>query len=104
LDQPLRIYVHAALIEQAMFNVLENAAKFSPDGVPIELKVVQLNHQQIQIMISDQGQGISEAEREKMFDMFYTMQKGDRGQHGIGLGLTIVKALVGAHMGQISAS
>lgn len=104
LNQPLSIYVHAALIEQAIFNVLENAAKFSPDGIPIALKVLQLNDQQVQIMISDQGQGISEAERDKMFDMFYTMQKGDRGQYGIGLGLTIVKAIIGAHMGQISAS
>ena len=40
----------------------------------------------------------------EFFDMFYTMQRGDRGQYGTGLGLTIVKAIIGAHMGQISAT
>ena len=48
--------------------------------------------------------GIPEDERERIFDMFYTMERGDRGQYGTGLGLTIVKAIIGAHMGKISAS
>jgi two-component system sensor histidine kinase KdpD len=101
--EPVSLFVHAALIEQAVFNVLENAAKFSPQGVPVEVEVLQLNQEQVQIVISDQGEGIPEDERNRIFDMFYTMQRGDRGQYGTGLGLTIVKAIVGAHMGQISA-
>ncbi|MCH4243701.1 sensor histidine kinase [Acinetobacter gerneri] len=100
----LSLFVHAALIEQAIFNVLENAAKFSPEDEAVELDVEKLNDQQIQISITDQGQGIPEDERNRIFDMFYTMQRGDRGQYGTGLGLTIVKAIIGAHMGQISAS
>ena len=52
----------------------------------------------------DQGQGIPEDERDRIFDMFYTMERGDRGQYGTGLGLTIVKAIIGAHMGEIVAS
>ena len=103
-SEPLNLFVHAALIEQAIFNVLENAAKFSPDDKPVELEVAKLNDDQVQIAINDQGQGISKDEREQIFDMFYTMQKGDRGQYGIGLGLTIVKAIIGAHMGQILAT
>jgi len=51
----------------------------------------------------DQGIGIPEDEREQIFDMFYTMQRGDRGKTGTGLGLTIVKAIIGAHMGSIEA-
>lgn len=100
----LSLFVHAALIEQAIFNVLENAAKFSPEDEAVELDVEKLNDQQIQISITDQGQGIPEDERNRIFDMFYTMQRGDRGQYGTGLGLTIVKAIIGAHMGQISAT
>ncbi|VXA57690.1 sensory kinase in two-component regulatory system wtih KdpE, regulates high-affinity potassium transport system [Acinetobacter proteolyticus] len=101
-DDLPQLHVHPALIEQAIFNVLENAAKFSPDDVPIEVKVYQ-EHQFLQIDIMDQGIGIPEDEREQIFDMFYTMQRGDRGKTGTGLGLTIVKAIIGAHMGSIEA-
>ncbi|RZF52135.1 sensor histidine kinase KdpD [Acinetobacter halotolerans] len=97
-----QLYVHPALIEQAIFNVLENAAKFSPDDIPIEVKIQQ-HETELQIDIVDQGVGIPEDEREQIFDMFYTMQRGDRGKTGTGLGLAIVKAIIGAHMGSITA-
>lgn len=103
-QESLSLFVHAALIEQAIFNVLENAAKFSPENKAVIIDVIQMNDNEIEVAISDQGQGIPEDEREQIFDMFYTMQRGDRGQSGTGLGLTIVKAIIGAHMGQISAS
>lgn len=97
-----QLYVHPALIEQAIFNVLENAAKFSPDNVPIEVNIQQVESY-LQIEIEDQGTGIPENEREQIFDMFYTMQRGDQGKKGTGLGLSIVKAIIGAHMGSIEA-
>ncbi|KXZ66249.1 sensor histidine kinase [Acinetobacter venetianus] len=96
------LYVHPALIEQAVFNILENAAKFSPENVPIEVNIQQIESY-LQIEIEDQGIGIPEDEREQIFDMFYTMQRGDRGKTGTGLGLSIVKAIIGAHMGSIEA-
>lgn len=97
-----QLYVHPALIEQAIFNVLENAAKFSPEDIPIEV-IIQQQDAFLQIEIEDQGVGIPENEREQIFDMFYTMQRGDRGKTGTGLGLSIVKAIIGAHMGTIEA-
>ena len=103
-QESLSLFVHAALIEQAIFNVLENAAKFSPENKAVMIEVQQVNEKEIEIAITDKGQGIPEGERERIFDMFYTMQRGDRGQYGTGLGLTIVKAIVGAHMGKIMAS
>ena len=103
-EEVVSLFVHAALIEQAIFNVLENAAKFSPEDEAVEIEVKKVNDEQVQIAISDQGLGIPEDERNRIFDMFYTMQRGDRGQYGTGLGLTIVKAIIGAHMGQISAT
>ena len=103
-EQSLSLFVHAALIEQAIFNVLENAAKFSPEQQAVIVDVMQVGDNEIEIAISDQGQGIPEDERDRIFDMFYTMERGDRGQYGTGLGLTIVKAIIGAHMGKISAS
>ncbi|OTG69336.1 histidine kinase [Acinetobacter sp. ANC 4470] len=103
-EEAVSLFVHAALIEQAIFNVLENAAKFSPEDEAVEIEVKKVSDEQVQIAISDQGLGIPEDERNRIFDMFYTMQRGDRGQYGTGLGLTIVKAIIGAHMGQISAT
>ena len=103
-QESLSLFVHAALIEQAIFNVLENAAKFSPENKAVMIEVQQVNENEIEIAITDKGQGIPEGERERIFDMFYTMQRGDRGQYGTGFGLTIVKAIVGAHLGKIMAS
>lgn len=103
-DETLSLFVHGALIEQAIFNVLENAAKFSPEDKAVTIHVAKRTENEIEIAISDQGQGIPEDERDRIFDMFYTMERGDRGQYGTGLGLTIVKAIIGAHMGNIVAS
>ena len=98
-----QLYVHPALIEQAIFNVLENAEKFSPPDKPISIVVTIPEQNRLQIDMIDEGAGIPEQERQAIFDMFYSMQRGDRGSSGTGLGLTIVKAIVGAHMGSIEA-
>lgn len=94
--------VHPALIEQAIFNVLENAAKFSPVNKPIGVTAYTDTGQMI-IEITDEGPGIPEAERERIFDMFFSVERGDRGQHGTGLGLTICQGMVGAHGGRVQA-
>lgn len=97
------IHVHPALIEQALFNVMENAAKFSPPGKSIGVQVRPTEKGELQINISDLGPGIPEDERRRIFDMFYSVERGDRGKQGTGLGLTIVQGIVGAHMGSVEA-
>jgi len=97
------VHVHPALIEQAIFNVLENAAKFSPPGEPIKVHARLVDGGAVRIDISDQGPGIPEDERRRIFDMFYSVERGDRGKQGTGLGLTIVQGIVGAHMGKVEA-
>ncbi|WP_137918253.1 sensor histidine kinase KdpD [Hydrogenophaga sp. 2FB] len=97
------IHVHPALIEQALFNVMENAAKFSPPDEPIRVQARPAGGHTVQIDISDLGPGIPEEERRRIFDMFYSVERGDRGRHGTGLGLTIVQGIVGAHMGKVEA-
>jgi len=94
------LFVHAALIEQALINVLENAARFSPAQGRLELQV-SVHDEQLHFAVSDQGPGIPLAEREKIFDMFYTAARGDRGGQGTGLGLAICQGMIGAHGGQI---
>ncbi|WP_223483768.1 sensor histidine kinase [Pseudomonas sp. A-RE-19] len=95
------LYVHAALIEQALVNVLENAARFSPPHGRLELRA-GVNDSELFFSVSDEGPGIPEEERAKVFDMFYTAARGDRGGQGTGLGLAICQGMIGAHGGRIS--
>lgn len=97
------IHVHPALIEQALFNVMENAAKFSPPDEAIRVMVRRTEEGMLRIDVSDKGPGIPEDERRRIFDMFYSVERGDRGRHGTGLGLTIVQGIIGAHMGSVEA-
>ncbi|MBP5945309.1 MULTISPECIES: sensor histidine kinase [unclassified Pseudomonas] len=97
------LYVHAALIEQALVNVLENAARFSPPDGQLQLNA-GANDNEIYFSVSDEGPGIPEDERAKIFDMFYTAARGDRGGQGTGLGLAICQGMVGAHGGRISVA
>ncbi|WP_406625629.1 ATP-binding protein [Acidovorax sp. SDU_ACID1] len=97
------IHVHPALIEQAIFNVLENAAKFSPTGEPVKVQAKLTEGDTVRIDVTDQGPGIPADERRRIFDMFYSVERGDRGKQGTGLGLTIVQGIVGAHMGKVEA-
>ncbi|MBV6288127.1 sensor histidine kinase [Pseudomonas aegrilactucae] len=94
------LYVHAALIEQALINVLENAARFSPVHGRLELRV-SVEAGLLCVAVADQGPGIAVEDRARIFDMFYTAARGDRGGQGTGLGLAICQGMIGAHGGQI---
>ena len=97
------LYVHAALIEQALVNVLENAARFSPPHGRLQLRA-GTDDGELFFSVSDEGPGIPEEDRAKIFDMFYTAARGDRGGQGTGLGLAICQGMVGAHGGRISVA
>jgi two-component system sensor histidine kinase KdpD len=99
------ISAHGALLEQALFNVLENAAKFSPPGEPVQVTAERAGEAPGNLLIDviDRGPGIPVEERRRIFDMFYSAERGDRGGRGTGLGLTIVRGMVGAHGGRVEA-
>ncbi|MEF3081686.1 sensor histidine kinase KdpD [Luteimonas sp. SMYT11W] len=104
------VWVHPALVEQALFNVLENAAKFSPPDAPIHVEARAISAPDpgdtrawLRIDVLDAGPGIPEDERSRIFDMFYSVERGDRGRTGTGLGLTICQGMIGAHGGAVSA-
>jgi two-component system, OmpR family, sensor histidine kinase KdpD len=93
--------VHAALLEQAIFNVLDNAIKFSPEGAPIVIRCA-LEQASILVSITDMGPGIPEEEQERVFERFHTAEKGDRRKSGSGLGLTICRGMIAAHGGTVT--
>ncbi|QWT19627.1 sensor histidine kinase KdpD [Bacillus sp. NP157] len=96
------LHVHPALIEQALFNILENAASFSPPGEPVRV-IVRTEAGRLLVDIADAGPGIPEDERARIFDMFYSVSRGDRGKQGTGLGLAICRGMIGAHGGSVEA-
>lgn len=96
------IWVHPALVEQALFNVLENAVRFTPRGRAVRIEAGDDPEGRLRIDVCDEGPGIPEAERRRIFDMFYSVERGDRGG-GSGLGLTICQGMIGAHGGTVEA-
>jgi two-component system sensor histidine kinase KdpD len=96
------LHVHPALIEQALFNILENAARFSPPGEAVRVSMHR-DGEFLLIEVSDRGPGIPEDERTRIFDMFYSVSRGDRAPQGTGLGLAICRGMIGAHGGSVEA-
>ena len=96
------LWVHPALVEQAIFNVIENAAKFSPAGEAIAIDARDIDGV-LRIDVADRGPGIPEDERKRIFDMFFSVERGDRGRQGTGLGLAITQGMIGAHGGGVEA-
>jgi len=96
------LWVHPALVEQAIFNVIENAAKFSPPCDSIAIEAADVDGE-LRIDVRDRGPGIPEEERKRIFDMFFSVERGDRGNQGTGLGLAITQGMIGAHGGSVEA-
>jgi two-component system sensor histidine kinase KdpD len=90
------------MLEQIFYNVLENAVRYSPDGSRIEVSAAVVEAS-VTITISDQGQGISPADLELVFDRFYR-SRSSYPHEGSGLGLSIAKGFTQAFHGSIKAA
>jgi two-component system sensor histidine kinase KdpD len=93
------IHVDPALFEQVLFNLLDNAAKYTPARSPLELDVTRRD-ESTRVAISDRGPGVPEDERERLFDKFYRGHTA-QGAPGAGLGLAICRGIVEAHGGTL---
>lgn len=98
-EGPLSFEGDRVLIKQAVANLLDNALKYSPAGREVRIYLVKANGL-IQIRIVDQGIGISETDLPRIWERLY---RGDKSRHepGLGLGLSLVKAIVEAHGGKM---
>jgi two-component system, OmpR family, sensor histidine kinase KdpD len=92
----------AVLFEQVLFNLLDNAAKYSPAGSRIDLRAKR-DGELVEIEVVDEGPGIPPADFERIFDKFYRVQAQDRRRAGTGLGLAICRGFVEALGGWIVA-
>lgn len=91
-------------MEQAIENVLTNAVKFTPRGGSVSVTVSHLEEgDQLFIAITDTGIGMTDDDKRRVFDRFYRASAArQNGVQGIGVGLSIVKAVVSAHGGEVS--
>jgi two-component system sensor histidine kinase KdpD len=95
--------VDPVLFEQVLFNLLDNAAKYAPEGSAIGIRGWQ-EANAILLSVTDEGPGIPAGDMERIFDSFYRVRKGDHVQAGTGLGLSICRGFVEAMGGTITAA
>jgi two-component system sensor histidine kinase KdpD len=99
-DLPL-VWVDATLVVQVFTNLLENAAKYTPPGTEIVVAARDAGDE-VHVTVDDNGPGLPGGDPERLFDKFQRgIQEGTI--VGVGLGLSICRAIVRAHGGTITA-
>ena len=88
------------LIEQVLINLVENALKYTPPESPIDVSV-RLGQGHVAVEVANRGPGVPRGDEEKVFEKLYRVPSSARGDGGVGLGLTICRAIVTAHEGHI---
>jgi two-component system sensor histidine kinase KdpD len=90
------------LFEQILFNLLDNAAKYTAPGTPIRIEA-RTQDNVLMLSVADEGNGIPPGDLEKIFDKFYRVHAADRKRAGTGLGLAICRGFIEAMGGTILA-
>lgn len=100
-DELIMAKMDSQLIIQVLINIVNNAIQYTPPGSHIIISAKH-NLQMVLVEISDDGDGICDESKEKLFEMFYTADNvhGD-GRRGLGLGLALCKSIIAAHGGTI---
>ncbi len=103
-EGPNQILADPGRVLQIFYNLINNAIKYTPEGGSVEVKAWADSHSGV-FQVSDTGYGLSESEREHLFDLYFRTESSQQSQvRGSGLGLYIVKSLVDAQHGQIEVS
>jgi signal transduction histidine kinase len=102
LEAPCPAWVDAARMRQVFGNLLDNALKYTPEGGSICISATRQNGRAI-VRFRDTGVGIPPEEQDKIWLRLYRGDKS-RAQRGLGLGLSLVKAIVEAHQGSVAVS
>lgn len=97
------IFVDASSIAEVIYTLLDNAAKYSPKSSKIRISARRAENEMVEIAVEDEGKGIEEKMREKVFDKF--VRADDEDIHttasGLGLGLAIAKGIIESQGGRI---
>lgn len=96
-DDLLMAKMDVKLMLQVIINLVDNAVKYTPEGSEIVIRAVKRDNKAV-ISVSDNGPGIQQEDKEKLFQMFYTISNSVAdGRRGMGLGLTLCQSIVRAH-------
>jgi len=91
------------LFEQVLFNLIDNAAKYAPSGTTITLRA-RREGGVVKMQVLDEGPGLPQEDRERIFDKFYRVRSADKQRAGTGLGLSIARGFLEAMGGTITAT
>jgi len=97
----LRLQADRARLRQAVANLVDNAIKYTPSGGRVDIEA-QCVDGEVVLRIRDTGVGISTDDLQRIWDRLYRGDKS-RSQRGLGLGLSLVKAVIQAHHGRVRA-
>ena len=100
LDEALSVEGDPFLLHQAIANLLQNAIDFSPGGGRILLRTAA-SGSRLSLTVEDQGPGIPDYARERIFQKFFSLQRPDTGKKSTGLGLNFVREVASLHEGRI---
>lgn len=95
-----RVYADRERMRQVLMNLMDNAMKYTPTGGKIGISGLHRTTQKVQITICDDGPGIPEENREKIFEDRFRLKR-DEAQAGYGIGLALCQRIIRAHYGQI---
>ncbi|MGN0792996.1 MAG: sensor histidine kinase, partial [Aristaeellaceae bacterium] len=96
--------IDAKLIVQVIINLVDNAIKFTPVGSHIDIRIRRLGAF-VEVSVADDGPGIEDARKERIFDMFYSgANRIADSRRSLGLGLSLCRSIVTAHGGTITVS
>ncbi len=99
------VYVDAGRMRMALNNLLNNAVRFTPDKGTIQVEGRSSGQDEAQVIITDNGIGLTEEQMKRVFDEFYQVEDQMIRKHGgLGIGLSIAKAVIDAHGGKIWAT
>ncbi len=91
------VYADISLIERVMQNLIDNAIKYTPEGGSILIRTLKSSDTSVEVIVSDNGIGIPENEREQIFARYYKANNFTDLKNSTGLGLAIVKKILNLH-------
>lgn len=100
-NSPLLLWFDKSQMEKVFFNLISNAFKFTKDGGAISIKIIDDKHH-VKILVRDNGMGISEENKDKLFSDFFQVNSSDATHIGSGIGLALSKSIAMAHAGDIA--
>jgi K+-sensing histidine kinase KdpD len=106
VDIPDEVYAFGEefLIRLVLNNLIENAIKYTPSNTPITVALAE-NNQEIIISVADQGNGIADKDKSKVFEKFYRLEDEQiRKTKGTGLGLYLSSKIINDHKGELSVT